>query len=82
MMSKTEAAYAILQRRGRPMTAREIVGIAVAEGMIETKGKTPHQTLHVDLYLENKRRESTNRPKRFERQERGYWGLVEWKQRR
>ena len=77
MMSKTEAAYAILKRTKRPMTAREIIDIAISEGMIETKGKTPDQTLNVDMYLENKRRDSQNKPKRFKRHENGYWGLTE-----
>ena len=78
MMSKTEAAYAILKRTKRLMTAKQIIEIAISEGMIKTKGKTPHQTLNVDMYLENKRRENGNKPKRFKRQEGGRWGLTEW----
>ena len=78
MVSKTEAAYMILKRTKRPMKATEIIKIARSEGLIQTKGKTPNQTLNVDMYLENKRRENQNRLKRFKRHENGYWGLAEW----
>lgn len=78
MMSKTEAAYAILKRTKRPMTVKEIIKIAISDRMIITKGATPDQTLNVDMYLENKRRDHQNRQKRFKRHENGYWGLTEW----
>lgn len=54
--SKVEAAYIILKREKKAMTYKEIVTISIKEGLIVTVGKTPAETLRVDIYHENKRR--------------------------
>ncbi|HHX67581.1 MAG TPA: hypothetical protein GX708_05935 [Gallicola sp.] len=64
-MSKVEAAYLILREYDREMTYKEIIDIAIKRGLIVTKGKTPDQTLRVDIMNENKRRQSQGKELRF-----------------
>jgi hypothetical protein len=45
-----EAAEQVLQKAGRPMTAQEIIDVAVKRGLIETVGKTPAATMSARLY--------------------------------
>lgn len=67
MMSKVDAAYQILKQSDKEiMTYKEIIEIAIAKGMIITKGKTPEQTLRVDIRNENIRRTKQNKAFRFE----------------
>lgn len=75
-MSKTKAAYKILSRENRPLHFEEITRIALDEGLIVTKGKTPAQTMRADMYNENKRREKRGRSKRFKDFGKGIWGLA------
>lgn len=49
-MSFLEAAKVILRESGRPMTAREVTGIALKRGLIASNGKTPEATLLAQLY--------------------------------
>ena len=74
-MSKVEAAYIILKRYNRKMTYKEITKIALKEGMFTTKGKTPDQTLRVDILKENQRRLKSNRELRFDISEKGFVSL-------
>lgn len=76
-MSKTEAAYIILKNAKKPLHVKEIIKIALAKGMIETKGLTPESTLNADLYLENKRRLKQGKKPRFVKVARGMWALAE-----
>lgn len=79
MISKTEAAYKILKERKKPLHVSEIIEIALEKNLISTEGKTPHSTLSVDIYLENKRRENRNIPLRFKKVGPATFGLTEWK---
>lgn len=51
-MSYKQVALHLLEREQRPMTAREIVSIAINEGLIESTGKTPDATLAGQIYTE------------------------------
>lgn len=75
-MSKTEAAYKILKKYKKPMTYKEIISIALSKKMIMTKGKTPEQTLRVDILLENKRRLNRGDKLRFDISTRGFVSLT------
>lgn len=48
-MSMTEAAKKILGRSKKPLHAHEIARRAIAQKLIETKGKTPEQTMAARL---------------------------------
>jgi hypothetical protein len=78
MYTKTEAAFMILKEHGKPLHIKEIIHIALAKGMIETKGKTPDLTLTSDLHQENKRRAKRGKNLRFHYLGKGIWGLSEW----
>lgn len=49
-MTYREAAEIVLRRSRQPLTAREITEIALAEGLLKTRGKTPAQTMSARLY--------------------------------
>lgn len=48
-LSKTDAAYEILSQAGHPMTYSEIIEVALKKKMIKVSGKTPQDTLRVDI---------------------------------
>ena len=50
-MSFLRAAISILQETGLEMTAAEMAGIALQQGLVESKGKTPGATLAAQLYV-------------------------------
>ncbi len=75
-MSKTNAAYEILKEYNRPMSYKRIIDIAIKQNLIITKGKTPDQTLRVDINNEIKRKNKNNKPQRFIIYEGGYVSLV------
>lgn len=77
-MSFTDAAESILRRKGRPMSAREITDIALAEGLILTRGKRPAATMSANFHLEGVRKAKQGKSVRFVRFEKGKWGLREW----
>ena len=49
-MTFAAAAQVVLRASRRPMTAREIVERAIAEGLLRTEGKTPHASMAAALY--------------------------------
>jgi hypothetical protein len=49
-MTYVEAATEVLRRNRRPMTSREITSAALAQGLIEPTGRTPHATMRAALY--------------------------------
>jgi hypothetical protein len=49
-MTYLEAALAVLRVARRPLTTREIVARAVAQGMLQPVGKTPEATMSAQLY--------------------------------
>ncbi|MBA7606961.1 hypothetical protein ES703_14113 [subsurface metagenome] len=78
MYAKTEAAYLILKDYKKPLHVREIIRIALANGMFETKGKTPELSLSASIYSENKLRTQKGESLRFCRIGKETWGLIEW----
>lgn len=50
-MTYLEAALAVLESAGRPMTGREITAEALRRGLITPMGKTPEATLSARLYV-------------------------------
>ena len=72
----TKAAYAVLSTAGRPLSAREIVEIAIRDGQLESSGKTPWQTMKSKLSTEILSRGSESA---FMRAEKGRFALREWK---
>jgi len=75
-LSKTEAAYLILLRAGKPMHLKAIIEAALSKGLIETSGKTPESTLATDLLLENRRRSDRGAKKRFKKVGPAIWEVV------
>jgi hypothetical protein len=74
----TKAAFEVLKREMRPLTAREITDIAAREGQLRTSGKTPWQTMKSKLSTEILSRGSESP---FMRSEEGKFSLREWKDR-
>ena len=75
-LSKINAAYAILKKAKRPMHCEEIIAIALKHDLIKTSGKTPQDTLYVDIMLENKRRMKSNKLVRFEKVGPSTWAAI------
>lgn len=78
MISKTSAAYLILQEFKKPLSAAKIISIALEREMIETLGLTPDATLNADLISENKRKNKSGKKLRFVRVGPQTWALTEW----
>jgi uncharacterized protein YifN (PemK superfamily) len=74
-MTFKEAAYFILKREKRPMTAREIVEIALKEKLIKTSSKSPDRDLAIQIY-DDIRLNGENSP--FVKVGRGLFGLREF----
>jgi hypothetical protein len=49
-MTFLEAAELVLRTAKKPLTIREITGMALRRGLIETRGKTPEATMSAALY--------------------------------
>ena len=64
-LSKTNAAYEILNTFGKAMTYEELITYAINNEMIITTGKTPAATLRVDIYNEINRRKKSKKRQRF-----------------
>jgi predicted NUDIX family phosphoesterase len=71
-----KAAYEILSKEGRPLSAKEIVDLAVSDGRLTSAGKTPWQTMKAKLSTEilNRGAESP-----FMRAEKGRFALRQWR---
>ena len=70
------AAYEVLQVERQPLTAPQITDLARARGLLQTSGKTPHQTMKSKLatnILKNGERSV------FMRAAKGKFALREWK---
>lgn len=77
MASFLDAAYKVLLKENRTLTAREIIAVALQEGFLVTTGTTPWKTMNARLstdILEKKGRS------RFMRTDSGRFALSEWKQ--
>lgn len=79
-MSFTNAAVHILASHGaqQPMHYREITEKALAEGLIQTEGKTPAASLYAQILTEIKRQRARDETPRFVKHGRGYVGLSQW----
>ena len=69
-MDFISAAYRILENAGEPLHYKEIARRALANGLIETSGKTPEATLGARLYTDIKKEDS-----RFKQVSRATFGL-------
>jgi len=54
-MSYREAALVILRKERRPMTAKEIISAATAQGLLESGGRTPDASLAGRIYTDIQR---------------------------
>ncbi len=79
-LSFVDAAEAVLWRFGnrQPMHYRDITKIALSEGLVQTKGKTPEATLYARIIDEIAAAERRNRQPRFARHGRGFVSLAAW----
>ena len=71
-MGYYEAAEAVLRETKKPMSAKEIIKIALQKGLIETGGKTPHATMGARLYMDIIRKGASSR---FVKLDTGLFGL-------
>lgn len=71
-MNFLDAAYQILKQTGKPLHTNTITELALAQGLIEPKGKTPAATMGSRLYVDTKKPNS-----KFQRVGKGTFGLVE-----
>jgi hypothetical protein len=79
-LSFVDAAETVLWRfgGGRPMHYRDITKLALAERLVQTKGKTPEATLYARIIDENAAASRRGREPRFERYGKGFVGLTAW----
>jgi predicted NUDIX family phosphoesterase len=70
-----DAAYQILQKTGRPMTAAEILHACRSDGSISTKGKTPLKSLNARLAVDILKLKTLSR---FMRADGGRYALRAW----
>lgn len=70
------AAHAVLRKRNEPLTAREIAAIATHEGLLQTGGQTPWQTMKSKLSTDILR---FGPDSRFMRTDKGQFALREWR---
>ena len=60
-ISFIEAAYQILKQEGKPLSAKEITSIALAENLIHSSGKTPSATIGAEIYADIKSKSDSSR---------------------
>ncbi len=78
-MSFIKAAYQILKKTEKPLSAKKITEIAVKDGLIETKGKTPIATMSAIIYMDIKKKGDNSL---FTKSGKGQFGLKEWTEKR
>ncbi|BDC35415.1 MAG: hypothetical protein EF806_00950 [Candidatus Methanoliparum thermophilum] len=74
-MKFKEAAYHVLGKKKRPLSAREITKIALKERLITSDGKTPDATMGAVIYTDIKQKGEKSL---FVKVKRGLFGLREW----
>ena len=79
-MNFLDAAYHVLQSTGETLHYREITRRALAQGLIQTKGKTPEATMRAQLGTSVKQATESGPPSPFCHVGRGMWGLAEWEE--
>src|SRR3989338_3279496 len=70
-----QIAQKILEEKGGPMSASEIIEEAIKRGLLNTKGKTPINTMGARLYMDAKGKDPI-----FYKAGAGKFGLVAWKE--
>ena len=70
-----DVAYKILREKGEPLSAKDIVELAINNGELSTKGMTPSQTMKSKLSTDILRRGDKSR---FMRAEQGKFALRMW----
>jgi len=70
-----DSAYRVLRKEGKPLSAREIAGIAVKDRLLPTTGLTPWQTMKAKLSVDILRKGSRSL---FMRSDKGKFALREW----
>lgn len=71
MKSFKEAAHEVLNKTDEPLTAKDIVEIALQEGILKTEGLTPEATMGAQLYVDIK----TNKKSKFIKVGKGRFAL-------
>jgi len=74
-LSFPKAAYQILKRESKPLSAKEILNKALSDSLIITSGKTPEATMWSSLYLDLQRNGVNSR---FIQIGKDRFGLREW----
>ncbi len=70
-----EVASQVLKTKNEPLTAKEIVDIALQEGILSTEGKTPEASMSAQLYVDI----NNNKKTKFKKVGKGYFSLIEQK---
>lgn len=71
-----KTAQIILEEKGNPMSAFQIIKEAIQKNLINTKGKTPERSMGARIYIDIKRKGDQSL---FYKAEKGYFGLRKWK---
>ena len=74
-MNFKKAAYNILKKEKKPLSAKEITQAALKEGLITSHGKTPNMTVSAVIYTNIKQKGGESL---FVKVKRGFFGLREW----
>lgn len=53
-MQFKDAAFEILKKENKPLHYNEITNRAIAAGLLESAGKTPHATMGVLIYIDKR----------------------------
>ncbi len=80
MMSFTDAAEQVLANDDsrHPLHYRTITQKVLAQGLVNTTGKTPEATLYAQVLTETKRKAKRGEQPRFVMHGKGYVGLAKW----
>lgn len=80
MMSFTDAAEQVLANDDsrQPLHYRTITQKMLAQGLVNTTGKTPEATLYAQILTETKRKTKRGEQPRFVMHGKGYIGLAKW----
>lgn len=73
-----DAALLVLADADRPLTTRGLTDVAMARGLIQSRGKTPEATMAAALYLEANRPTSRIRKISQPGPQRAVRGSVRW----
>ena len=82
-LSFTDCAQKVLEEFGKkkPMHYKDITSIALENGWLVTKGKTPEASMYAQVITEIKRRQNRGESPRFVQHGRGFVGLSQWQAR-